>query len=45
LQQGSRTPQEAGVPSQIKFQDQTAKIALEQIRWACEAGCPRGVVG
>jgi SRSO17 transposase len=32
----------AGVPSQIKFKTKP-QIALEQIRWACEAGLPRGV--
>ena len=32
----------AGVPSQIKFKTKP-EIALEQIRWACEAGLPRGV--
>ena len=33
----------AGVPKQIKFKTKP-EIALEQIRWACEAGLPRGVV-
>ncbi len=33
----------AGVPSQIKFKTKPA-IALDQIKWACEAGLPRGVV-
>lgn len=32
----------AGVPKQVKFQTKP-EIALEQIRWACEAGLPRGV--
>src|SRR6201991_4041749 len=32
----------AGVPKQIKFKTKT-EIALEQIRWECEAGLPRGV--
>src|SRR3981189_1182639 len=32
----------AGVPKAIKFQTKP-EIALEQIRWACEAGLPRGV--
>jgi SRSO17 transposase len=32
----------AGVPKQIKFKTKP-EIALEQIRWACEAGLPRGV--
>src|SRR5258705_6118054 len=33
----------AGVPAQIKVKTKPA-IALDQIRWACEAGLPRGVV-
>jgi SRSO17 transposase len=33
---------QAGVPKQIKFKTKP-EIALEQIRWACEAGLPRGV--
>ena len=33
----------AGVPAQIKFKTKPA-IALDQIRWACEAGLPRGIV-
>jgi SRSO17 transposase len=33
---------EAGVPKEIKFKTKP-EIALEQIRWACEAGLPRGV--
>ena len=32
----------AGVPKQIKFETKL-EIALEQMRWACEAGLPRGV--
>jgi SRSO17 transposase len=32
-----------GVPKEIRFQTKP-KIALEQIRWACEAGLPHGVV-
>jgi len=32
----------AGVPKDIKFMTKP-EIALEQIRWACEAGLPRGV--
>jgi len=32
----------AGVPSDIEFKTKP-EIALEQIRWACEAGLPRGV--
>src|SRR5881409_787849 len=32
----------AGVPKEIKFMTKP-EIALEQIRWACEAGLPRGV--
>ena len=31
-----------GVPRDIRFQTKP-EIALEQIRWACEAGLPRGV--
>src|SRR5467141_360043 len=33
----------AGVPSKLGFKTKP-EIALEQIRWACEAGLPRGVV-
>ncbi|RWN52225.1 MAG: IS701 family transposase, partial [Mesorhizobium sp.] len=33
----------AGVPEQIGFATKP-QMALEQIRWACEAGLPRGVV-
>jgi len=33
----------AGVPAQVKFKTKPA-IALDQIRWACEAGLPRGIV-
>ena len=32
----------AGVPSKVAFKTKP-EIALEQIRWACEAGLPRGV--
>src|ERR1700750_480244 len=32
----------AGVPKEIKFKTKP-EIALEQIRWACDAGLPRGV--
>src|SRR6202008_2953427 len=32
----------AGVPKEIKFKTKP-EIALEQIRWACQAGLPRGV--
>jgi SRSO17 transposase len=32
----------AGVPQEISFKTKP-EIALEQIRWACEAGLPRGV--
>lgn len=32
----------AGVPKQIKFKTKP-EIALEQMRWACESGLPRGV--
>jgi SRSO17 transposase len=34
---------EAGVPADIGFKTKP-EIALEQIRWACEAGLPRGIV-
>jgi SRSO17 transposase len=33
----------AGVPKQISFKTKP-QIALEQLRWACEASLPRGVV-
>ena len=33
----------AGVPEEIGFKTKP-EIALEQMRWACEAGLPRGVV-
>jgi SRSO17 transposase len=33
----------AGVPEDITFASKT-EIALAQVRWACEAGLPRGVV-
>jgi SRSO17 transposase len=33
----------AGVPEDIEFKTKP-QIALEQIRWACEVGLPRGVV-
>ena len=33
----------AGVPKEIKFKTKP-QIALEQLRWACAAGLPRGVV-
>jgi SRSO17 transposase len=33
----------AGVPEEIVFQTKP-EIALEQLRWACKAGLPRGVV-
>jgi SRSO17 transposase len=33
----------AGVPKDIRFRTKP-EIALEQLRWACEAGLPRGVV-
>jgi len=32
----------AGVPRDLSFKTKP-EIALEQIRWACEAGLPRGV--
>ena len=35
--------EKAGVPPDIVFKTKP-QIALEQIRWACEAGLPRGVV-
>ena len=34
--------EKAGVPKQIKFKTKP-QIALEQIRWACKSGLPRGV--
>lgn len=33
----------AGVPKEIRFKTKP-RIALEQLRWACAAGLPRGVV-
>lgn len=33
----------AGVPLEIRFKTKQ-EIALDQLRWACEAGLPRGVV-
>jgi SRSO17 transposase len=33
----------AGVPLEVEFKTKP-QIALEQIRWACEAGLPRGVL-
>ena len=33
----------AGVPEEIIFKTKP-EIALDQLRWACEAGLPRGVV-
>ncbi|MGC2517952.1 MAG: IS701 family transposase [Burkholderiales bacterium] len=33
----------AGVPKEISFKTKP-EIALEQLRWACESGLPRGVV-
>jgi len=33
----------AGVPEEIRFKSKQ-EIALGQIRWACEAGLPRGIV-
>ena len=38
-----RRRRKAGVPEEIGFKTKP-EIALEQIRWACEAGLPRGVV-
>jgi hypothetical protein len=37
-----RQHNKAGVPRDIRFKTKP-EIALEQIRWACEAGLPRGV--
>jgi SRSO17 transposase len=37
-----RRRNETGVPQEIGFKTKP-EIALEQIRWACEAGLPRGV--
>ena len=34
---------EAGVPDDVEFKTKP-QIALDQIKWACEAGLPRGVV-
>jgi SRSO17 transposase len=34
---------QASVPKETKFMTKS-EIALEQVRWACEAGLPRGVV-
>ena len=33
----------AGVPKEVTFKTKSA-IALEQLRWGCAAGLPRGVV-
>src|ERR1700731_3755927 len=38
-----RRRRKAGVPKEITFKTKSA-IALEQLRWACAAGLPRGVV-
>jgi SRSO17 transposase len=38
---GPRTSAQAGVPKEINFK---SAIALEQLRWACAMGLPRGVV-
>jgi SRSO17 transposase len=38
-----RRRRKAGVPKQITFKTKPA-IALEQLRWACATGLPRGVV-
>jgi SRSO17 transposase len=38
-----RRRRKAGVPPKIKFKAKQ-EIALEQVRWACESGLPRGVV-
>src|SRR6201994_3326798 len=42
LSKGTARGKKAGVPRDIKFKTKP-EIALEQIRWACEAGLPRGV--
>jgi SRSO17 transposase len=39
---GRARRKKAGVPKEIKFKTKP-EIALEQIRWACEAGLPPGV--
>jgi len=39
----SRRRRKAGVPVEISFKTKQ-EIALDQVRWACEAGLPRGVV-
>src|SRR5207247_7813915 len=41
LRTGARR-RKARVPAQIRFKTKQ-EIALEQIRWACEAGIPRGI--
>jgi SRSO17 transposase len=41
--QDDRRRSKAGVPEDICFMTKQ-EIALEQLRWACEAGLPRGVV-
>jgi SRSO17 transposase len=41
--QDSERRSKAGVPQDIRFMTKQA-IALEQLRWACEAGLPRGAV-
>ncbi len=41
-QDGARR-RKAGVPREIRFKTKP-RIALEQLRWACAAGLPRGIV-
>ena len=41
--QDRKRRRKAGVPEEISFKTKP-EIALEQLRWACEAGLPRGVV-
>src|SRR5437899_1257735 len=40
---GGKRPRHVGIPDEISFKTKP-EIALAQIRWACEAGLPRGVV-
>jgi len=41
--QDSARREKAGIPAAVDFTTKP-QIALEQLRWACEAGLPRGVV-
>jgi SRSO17 transposase len=41
--QDSARREKAGIPAAVNFTTKP-QIALEQLRWACEAGLPRGVV-